>query len=78
MGGESNMLYKLYLKNKATKLLRINQNRSEENIDRKKIIVCQKKKKKKKKQQQQQPEIINNPNLRTCQPKATINTTKVE
>ena len=24
------------------------------------------------------PEIINNPNLRTCQPKATINTTKVE
>ena len=46
LGGESIMLYKLYLKNKATKLLRINQNRSEENIDRKKIIVCQKKKKK--------------------------------
>ena len=44
LGGESIMLYKLYLKNKATKLLRINQNRSEENIDRKKIIVCQKKK----------------------------------
>ena len=49
LGGESIMLYKLYLKNKATKLLRINQNRSEENIDRKKIIVCQKNKKNKKK-----------------------------